>query len=341
MITLDAILAQKQAIDAITRAHLAGRLSHGLIFAGPVGVGKGTTARAMANLLLCDKPQRLAPCGACPACIAVEANAHPDYHIITKEHIRLYDKDGKSKGTELSVKVVRVELVEAAGHTSVMGRGKVFVIEQAELMNTEAQNAVLKTLEEPAQGTLIVLLTDQPDSLLETIRSRCQLVRFAPLPADVIDHELAQRGIQPDVAADAAKLAEGSLGMALKWIEDGVVEPAKALMNQLDAIVVGGTTEALPNWFQKQADAYGDKQVHRDALASKSQATSEGLGLYLHLTAGYFHRLLVAGGSDADYQRACSVIELIDQTSADLDANVNVGLLLQRLALKLEGLYRG
>src|SRR5439155_23785955 len=111
-----------------------------------------------------------------------DAGNHPDYHVITKELIRYHDKTGKSKGIDLSIKVIRPELVDAAGRKAAMGRGKVFVIEQAELLNTQAQNAMLKTLEEPLGRTLIILLTDQPDVLLPTIRSRCQLLRFSPLP---------------------------------------------------------------------------------------------------------------------------------------------------------------
>src|SRR4030095_13829874 len=102
------------------------------------------------------------------------------------------------------------------------GRGKAFVIEQAELMTAGAQNAMLKTLEEPSQRTSIILLTDQPGCLLPTIRSRCQFVRFAPLPVDLVRKELEKRGIDKKTAQSASQLSDGSLGIALKWIADGV-----------------------------------------------------------------------------------------------------------------------
>src|SRR6185295_1770830 len=110
--------------------------------------------------------------------------------VITKELIRYHDRTGKSKGINLSIDVIRPELIEPAGRKAVMGRGKVFVIEQADLMTAQSQNALLKTLEEPAGRTLIILLTDQPGGLLPTIRSRCQTVRFAPLDAKVVEREL-------------------------------------------------------------------------------------------------------------------------------------------------------
>src|SRR6185312_16438132 len=179
------------------RAYLADRLPHGLIFAGPVGVGKATTARALAALLLCENPKDTTPCGSCSSCTSFAANTHPDYHVVTKELIRYHDKTGKSKGIDLSIHVLRPELIEPAGRKAVMGRGKVFVVEQAELMNPQAQNALLKTLEEPAGRTLIVLLTDQPNALLPTIRSRCQLISFASLDSQVVRDQLAARGIDP------------------------------------------------------------------------------------------------------------------------------------------------
>src|SRR3954447_18317132 len=182
MSTFDSIFGQDDAIDWLRRAYLADRLPHGLIFSGPVGVGKATTARALAKLFLCEQPRDDAPCGKCESCRVFDSGNHPDYHVVTKELIRYHDKTGKSKGIDLSINVVRPEIVEPAGRKAVMGRGKVFVIEQAELMNAQAQNALLKTLEEPAGRTVIVLLTDQPGALLPTIRSRCQVVRFAGLP---------------------------------------------------------------------------------------------------------------------------------------------------------------
>jgi hypothetical protein len=101
--------------------------------------------------------------------------------------------------------------------------GKAFIVEEAELMNAAAQNALLKTLEEPYGRTLIILLTDQPNSLLQTIRSRCQMVRFASLDRSLVERELIARKIDPAMARDAAIIAEGSLGLSLRYIEDDII----------------------------------------------------------------------------------------------------------------------
>ena len=336
LISLNTIFGQSPAIEWLTSAYLSDRLPHGLIFAGPTGVGKGTTARAMAALFLCENPKSTTPCGHCPSCTVFESGNHPDYHVISKELIRYHDKTGKSKGIDLSIHVIRPELIEPAGRKAVMGRGKVFIVEQADVMNPQAQNSMLKTLEEPAGRTLIVLLTDQPGALLPTIRSRTQLVRFAALPEETVRRELQKRKVDATLAAEAAALSRGSLGIALKWIEDGVIEPARELSSQVDGAFEGNPPADLPGWLKKAAEAYAEKQLDRDELASKDQATREGLSLYLMIAGERFRKRLVGQQDPAELERACAAIDAIARAEGYLDANVNTAIALQQLSLALE-----
>ena len=215
-------------------------------------MGKRTTANVLSQLFLCEQPKGDVACGKCESCRIFAAGNHPDFHVITKELIRYHDKTGKSKGIDLSINVIRPELIEPASRKPAMGRGKVFIVEQAELMNPAAQNALLKTLEEPAGRALIVLLTDQPSLLLPTVRSRSRVVRFAALEQTAVLRELAKRKIPAETADQAAQLAGGSLGLALKWIEDGVVEPAGELVAQLDALLAGSPPPDLPGWLARR-----------------------------------------------------------------------------------------
>jgi len=336
--TFDDIFGQPYAIDVLRRAYLADRLPHGLIFAGPVGVGKATTARALAGLFLCEHPQGDKPDGTCESCRVFAAGNHPDYHLIYRQLIRLEKKDVKAR--DLVVDVIRDYLVSPAGRKAVMGRGKVFVIEEAELMNAQAQNSLLKTLEEPAGRSLIVLLTDQPGALLPTIRSRCQAVRFGSLGNDLVTAELQKRGIEPALAARAADLADGSLGTAMKWIEDEVIGPAGELAEQFDALFAGQAPENLPAWFKRSAEAYAEKQMKRDELGSKDQATREGLNLYLKLASEHVRKRMsraAASGATPELDRACAIIDALAQAEKYLDANVNIPLVFQELATTLQG----
>ncbi len=335
MKTFADILAQDRAIDTLRRAFLADRLPHGLIFAGPTGVGKGTTALALAGLFLCEKPNGDRACEKCESCRAMAGGAHPDYHVIVKELIRYHDKTGKSKGSSLSIHVIRAELNAKAANKPLMGRGKVFIVEQAELMEAPAQNSMLKTLEEPAGRTLIILLTDQADSLLSTIRSRCQRVVFNALPDQVVAAALQRRGIGDTDARDAATFARGSIGLALKWIEDGVLPRAREVAATFDTIFQGGHADDLWGMFKKSADAYAEKQLERDELSSKDQATREALGLYLRIAAEHIRARLASDG-EAEIERAANIIEAIVRSEDYLDANVNMPLVFQQLAVSLE-----
>ena len=334
MLTFGDIFGQEQPVETIRRAYCADRLPHGLVFAGPVGVGKATTARALAGLFLCENPKQDTPCGRCESCRVFDAGNHPDYHVIYRQLIRL-EKE-KAKARDLPVDVVRDFLIAPASRKPVLGKGKVFLVEEAEAMNPTAQNALLKTLEEPYGRTLIVLLTDQPAALLPTIRSRCQMIPFAALPEATARKELEKRGVDKSAAAEAAKLSSGSLGAALRWVEDGVVAAAGELTGQLDRLAAGARVDDLAGWLKRSAEAYAEKQLERDKLASKDAATREGLSLYLRIAAEHVRRRMPDTTDPDALERACSTIDAIARAETYLEENVNVAIALQQLAATLE-----
>jgi DNA polymerase-3 subunit delta' len=334
--TFDSILDQEKPLAWIRRALAADRLPHGLIFAGPPGVGKGTTARALATLYLCHKPHDTTPCGQCESCRLMSAQppTHPDFATVYRQLRRLEKKDAVAK--DLSIDVVRQYLIAPAGLKPAMGHGKVFVVEEAHLMNANAQNSLLKTLEEPYGRTLILLLTDQPDQLLSTIKSRTQLLRFNALDPVLVTQELTKRGIDPATAQQAATYSEGSLGNALQWIEDGVIPAAQQLHKLLDDLLARRPLNTdLADWFKAAAEAHAKKQQERDPNASLDQAKREALSLYLRLAAQRFRRVLRESGNPTLLDLACTALESIAQADDYLDGNVNIPLIFQQLAQKL------
>jgi DNA polymerase-3 subunit delta' len=336
MIRLNDIFGQDAAVASLRAAVAADRLPHGLIFAGPEGVGKATTAAGLAGLFLCEKPGEDDACGKCRSCQVMESGNHPDYHVITKELARVHDKSGTSKATQLSINVIRYDLAEPAGRKTVLGRGKFFVIEQAELMTDAAQNAMLKTLEEPAGRCLIVLLTTHASELLPTIRSRCQTIRFASLPVQMVVKHLQRRGIDESTAEAAAEFSDGSLGLAIRWIEDGILGHATGVAEAMDMILAGRGAE-LVDLLRKGADAYAAKALERDELASKDSAVRAGLGVYLACAARRIRQKIRSSGDEDFLDRACDAVDAIARAEKYLGANVNVSLVLEQLAGALRG----
>ncbi len=240
------VLGQAPAEAQLQRAVAHHRLGHTMIFAGPEGVGKFRTALALAKTCLCDHPvithnaqalPNLPPgapiktfCNHCEACHAVDGGVHPDVHVITRDLIRYHDRGGKSKGTTLSIQVIRGEITgndnpDAPAEAKIYkrparGPSKWFIIDEAHLMEIPAQNSLLKTLEEPPPNSYLVLLTVAPEDLLSTIRSRSQVVPFHPLPEKLIAAALSQRGLPADTVAVISHIAQGSLGAALKFSDD-------------------------------------------------------------------------------------------------------------------------
>lgn len=308
-------------------------MPHGLIFAGPTGVGKAATAKALATWFLCEHPLAGDACGKCPSCHLVEAGTHPDYHLIFRQLVRLQKKDSKAR--DLSIDVIRLHLLEPASRKAMQGRGKVFVIEEAETMTRDAANAILKTLEEPQGRTLIILLTDQPHSLLPTIRSRCQMIRFSALADELIVNRLAAKGIDAQTATLAAHMAQGSLGLALRWIEDGIVANARPLYDRLAAIVAGRDADGLPQFLAEGAARQVEKEEERDSNISKDQAMREAVVLHLTIAADYLRGQLAQPLDPATKLRICRMIDDIAQAQTYIQGNVNVNLVLEYIGNRL------
>ncbi len=220
------VFCQDRAIGILQRGLAVDRPAHAYIFAGPEGVGKYKTAREWAKLLLCQEPHTKKDksgafadsCGSCESCTLLEAGSHPDYAHVYKELLE-YTRDGKDKKTpvELPINVIREFLIEQVAIRPALSQRRVFVISEAEKLNANSQNALLKVLEEPPSYCTIILLCTRLEQLLPTTKSRCQTVRFGPVEEDRIVAHLIQMGLGAKEAAFFARLAQGSLGLAGQW----------------------------------------------------------------------------------------------------------------------------
>ncbi|ASV76528.1 DNA polymerase III delta prime subunit [Thermogutta terrifontis] len=204
--------------ERFRRAFVRGRIGGTYLFVGPPGIGKRTFAHKLAQVLLCEKPSKeaFAPCNACSACVQVISGTHPDLLLISKPPDRSFIPlemligDRSERGTE------RAGLVGHLALTPFSGRYRVAIIDDADYLNLEGANALLKTLEEPPATAVLILISNSPAKQLPTIRSRSQMIRFRPLPEEIAARLLIEQGIvdNPDWARELIRLADGSLARA-------------------------------------------------------------------------------------------------------------------------------
>ena len=221
------LIGQDRALGALRSALSRGALHHAYLFAGPEGVGKGTAARLLAQAGNCDRAVRdgvapaVDPCGQCGPCRKIAHGTHPDVIALAQERVmakagRWEPKGGRTPSKDIVVDQVRDLVDHRLSLRRFEGRRRFVLIDPADAMNAQAQNALLKTLEEPPEDTTLVLVASRPDALLPTIRSRCARLSFAPLPEATITERLAAAGRSAEDARLAAALSAGSLSRAVR-----------------------------------------------------------------------------------------------------------------------------
>lgn len=215
-----------RVVDRLREGAKAGRLPHAFLFVGPEGVGKRTFALTLARALLCEKnpEELLEPCDSCPGCAQAAAGTHPDLIVEGRPE----DKQ------ELPIKVIR-DVCANFALKPVRGLRKVAIVDDLDSINEEAANAFLKTLEEPPPGAVLILLGTSPELQLETIVSRCQVVRFDPIPEEDLVAVLLEKGVADDEAEARrlASMADGGVGRAMSLADPELDAQRRALIDGL------------------------------------------------------------------------------------------------------------
>lgn len=388
----DDVKHQGDALARLDRALTGGRLPHAYVFCGPEGVGKGMAALRMAQRLLCTHmvtgvcgtgvppvatcgtsvppvstgetpvPQlKSDACGTCDDCVAVEAGTHLDLHLVHRALNKFHpDATVRSRqATELGVDVVRHFVTNVAGRSPSRGRARVFIFDEAERMNASAQNAMLKTLEEPPGASFFFLLTTSAERLLPTTRSRCQTIEFARLP-DAFVREILRcehGGLSAEATDYIAGLADGRAGAAMRYARAGLHEIGLSLPETFNESAAN--PPALSKAMQDLVKTLGGAGLVTESQAGSAGAANRAIqsltlamvGCVLRDALRLATRLKTAAYSAPSAELiglsqrlgpggAGGAIRALAAAEADLERSVNAQLVFDTLAIEISRAQR-
>lgn len=325
------IVGYNWLVQQLQHAVATGVLSQSLLITGPESIGKRTLALAIAEALLCEAPDPLQrPCGLCSACRRAAAGNHPDLRLVEPE----------TEGRGVKIEQIR-DMERFLSLTPNAGAHKITVIANVELMNPNAGNALLKTLEEPPAYAHLILLATDADTLLPTIVSRSQHLPLRPLDDAIIAQALMERwGVEEAQGLRLARLSGGRMGWAVRALTDPAhLQEMEAALGQLFALLQmdlparfelaqtlaqnsGGLSQLLEYWRLGWRDVLMLQQANpQELMFLEQRAALEALA----------SRLNVAGTT--------RMLHLLTETQANLLRNANTRLLLETLFLDWPELY--
>ena len=333
------IVGHAWAVDYLQRSVARGHIAHAYLFSGPAGIGKATLALRLAQALICERGNG-EPCLVCRSCKRVASGNHPDVRAISLEAQAARQKPDEAKSRELRIDTVR-EWQRDIDLRPFEASRRVFILDDADKLNDQAANAMLKTLEEPPPYAVLILIAQGAGDLLPTIVSRCRVLRLRPVARHEITVALAARyQLAAPEAGLIAAWSGGRTGWAFRAAEDpGMLAEQRA---ELDTLVDlrGASRVARLKWAEERAKEYrGDQFV---VLA------------VLHLWQSWWRDVLLSGNGcanamtyqdRADELRAVAAavplanvhafLRHLDHVREQLADNVNPQLALENLVLHL------
>ena len=327
MAGFDHIVGHQQEIQHLKRGISTGNISHAYIFAGEKGAGKRTLADTLAMALVCESKGEK-PCGVCRFCKQAASGNHPDISVITHE-----------KPNSIGVDDVRRQLVEDVLIRPYNGGKKIYIIPEAEKMTVQAQNAILKTIEEPPAYAVIMLLASNEQSLLDTIRSRCVLLNLRPVSDAQVKEYLMEKLLVPDYEADiCVAFAQGNIGKAIRLAssEDftAIRNSAMQLIRKAGQMPISEIIEYVKE-VQEYKVSIGDyldllALWYRDMVYFKATRDVNGLIFRDEL------QTIRETVKRCSYEGVEEVMNAIETAKARLKANVNFDLTMELLFLVIK-----
>lgn len=321
------VVGHRDIIQYIKDAVGQNKVSHAYILNGQRGSGKKLLAKLFAMTLQCESGGS-EPCGECRSCIQTNNGNQPD--IITVKH---------EKPASISVDDVRTQINGDIMIKPYSSPYKIYIVPEADLMTVQAQNAILKTIEEPPEYAVIFLLTENADSLLPTIRSRCVMLKLRNIKDKLVKKYLMEQMQVPDYQADlCAAFAQGNIGRAIMLAKsehfNEIKEDAIQLMKYIDEMELSEIVAAIKeiNKYKLEVTDYLDIMTiwYRDVLLYK--ATKDVGGLVF----GDQLKFIKQKASKSSYEGLETILESIEKAKVRIKANVNFDLLMELLLLTIK-----
>ena len=327
------LIGNEDVKSSLQRLLENGRLPGSLLFTGEEGVGKKLFALELAKILNCKARRGLEACDECSSCKRISHSTFPPFNDDDDDAARMIWSEHadvaliRPHKNVIRVKKIR-ELEREANFRPFEGAGRLFIIEDADFMNDQAANALLKTLEEPEPTTHLVLTTTNPSALPATIRSRCQTIQFAPIRTDEIEKFLiGSKGVSQKDAPLLARTSRGSLGRACAGDIDTYRERREAMMAMLAALTVEGDRAALLRSAEqlaaiKDRDEYEQLLDVLEVLIRDAWALSLGRPKQSIVNLDLVDQLQKIAG-DLRSSQATSWLRQIEELRGALEVNIN------------------
>jgi DNA polymerase-3 subunit delta' len=239
----------RQSVEKLRLAASRRTPRHAFLIAGVPSLGKRTLALRFAQALLCEHPVGGDPCFECGSCRKVLRDVHPDILLISLERQLAASGERGGKGTTLTIETAR-SITAQAPLRPMSGDWRFVIVEDAELLMPDAQEALLKTIEEPPSFMVLFLIADDLEAMLPTIRSRCELLELGATPLPEIETFLLERGVESEIAEAAAGFSNGAPGWAIRASEDQMlIEETASIVEQAAAWIESSDFERIATAF--------------------------------------------------------------------------------------------
>lgn len=327
------LIGNDEVKDTLRRLLSSGRLSGSLLFTGEAGIGKKLFALELAKALNCRNRQGVEACDECSSCKRIDRSTFPPFHDDDEDKARLIWSEHADVAMARPYKqIIRIppmrELEREANYRPFEGTARIFIVEDADYLNEQAANSLLKTLEEPEPTTHLILTTTNPTALPATIRSRCQIIQFAPIQAAQIEKFLI--GMKDTPTKDAqllARTSRGSLGRACEADVETYRERRQAMLRVLNSLTITGDRVELLRSAEdlaaaKDRDEYEQLLDVLEALIRDAWALSLGRPKESIVNVDLLSDLQRIAG-DLRSAQAASWLRQIEELRGALEVNLN------------------